>query len=62
MTERKAKAKAVWLGSQEVERGEGWEDVDLRGQGAEEFYGAEAVGVEGVVDVVAEVAADGVGG
>ncbi len=36
--------------------------VDLCGEGAEEFDGLQAVGVEGVVDVLGEVGADGFGG
>ena len=46
-------------GLEKVEGGEGWEEVDLCGQGAEELDGTEAVGVQGVVDVAGEVGADG---
>ena len=38
------------------------ENVSFGGVSAEEFDGADAVGVEGVVDVVGEVAADDGGG
>ena len=41
--------------------GEWGENVDFGGVLAEEFDGADAVGVEEVVDVVGEVVADGCG-
>ena len=50
------------LAGQEVEAVEGWKGPDACGEAAEEFDGAEAVGVEGVVDVVGQIGADRVGG
>ena len=44
-----------------IEVGEGWEDVGFDGEAAEEDDGVEAVGREGVVDVVGQVVADGFG-
>ena len=49
------------LDVEEVEFRERWKRADGGGEGAEELDGAEAVGVEGVVDVAGEIGADGVG-
>lgn len=59
---RDARIKRGYLGRLEkMQPGEGLQDVDLGGVLAEEFYGADAVGVECVVDVVGEVVTYGLG-
>ncbi len=45
-----------------MQRGKRWQNANLCSKSSEEGDGAEAVGVEGVVDVVAEIGADGAGG
>ena len=49
------------LDAEQIEFGERWKRADGGSEGAEELDGAEAVGIEGVVDVVGEIGADGGG-
>ena len=44
---------------EEAKVGKGRKDIDFGGELAEEFDGADAVGVEDVVDVIGEVMANG---
>ena len=49
------------LGVEQMQRGEWWKGADAGGKGAEELDGAEAVGIQSVVDVLCEIGADGLG-
>src|SRR5579875_3857365 len=47
--------------SQEVQGRQGWQAAELAGEAAEVLDGADAVGVERVVDVAGEIGADDIG-
>lgn len=49
------------LGAEKIERVERWQSSNTCGESAESLDGAKAIGVEDVVNVIAEVGADGVG-